>query len=302
VTNFADDTVSQYDVDPADGELSAKGTPTVGAGNFPIGIAVGPDGESAYVANQASNHISQYDVAADGMLTAKTPATVAGDDPTQIAVRPDTTGPTTTITSGPSGTVGSPNASFIFSSNESGSTFQCRLDSGAFSSCSSPKAYAGLADGAHSFAVRATDFSGNTGPPAMRGWTVDTPEPSTDLILDAQAKQKAKKLKVDVACGEVDCSVNLVGKGTIPKTAGTAVAAAKAKKFKLKPKGVEVAAGATERVRLKFKRNRKSVKKINGLLKQGGRKTRKRAKAVVKATATGQGGSDTAKQKVKLER
>jgi len=127
------------------------------------------------------------------------------------------------------------------------------------------------------------------------------PPAPPDLTLDAKNKQKPNKLQVDVACGEVDCSVDFAGKGKVPKASGAAVAAAKAKKFKLKPKSVEVAAGTTETVRLKFKRNRKAVEKIKSLLKSGGKKARKRAKAVVKATATSAGGADTAKQKVKLK-
>jgi len=132
------------------------------------------------------------------------------------------------------------------------------------------------------------------------------PEPSPppsqqlELELDAKNKQQAKKLQVDVACGAVDCSVDFAGKGKVPKASEAAVAAAKAKKFTLKPKSVEVAAGATETVRLKFKKNKKSVKKVKRMLKQGGKKIRKRAKAVVKATATGAGGTDSAKQKIKL--
>jgi hypothetical protein len=148
-------------------------------------------------------------------------------------------------------------------------------------------------DGALGFAQMITE--------AVEFAPVEPVEP-LDLTLDAKNKQKAKKLEVDVACGGVDCSVDFSGKGKVPKSAGAAVVAAKSKKFKLKPKDVEVAAGATETVRLKFKKNRKSVKKIKRLLKQGTKKTRKRAKAVVKATATGAGGTDSAKQTVKLKR
>jgi hypothetical protein len=83
--------------------------------------------------------------------------------------------PDTTITSGPSGTVSSTTASFAFSSNESNATFECKLDDGAFESCTSPKEYNGLSDGSHTFYVKATDAAGNTdASPASRTWTVDT--------------------------------------------------------------------------------------------------------------------------------
>ena len=92
----------------------------------------------------------------------------------------DATSPNTTITSGPTGTVTATSASFAFTSSESVSTFECRLDGGAWGSCTSPKAYSGLADGSHTLNVRATDGAGNTdGSPAARTWTVDTaPEPT----------------------------------------------------------------------------------------------------------------------------
>ena len=93
----------------------------------------------------------------------------------------DTTAPKTSIDSGPSGTTTSTSASFQFSSSESGSSFQCRLDAGAWASCSSPKAYSGLAVGSHSFAVKATDAAGNAdASPATRGWAVQAAAPPAD--------------------------------------------------------------------------------------------------------------------------
>src|SRR4029079_4972242 len=69
----------------------------------------------------------------------------------------DTTPPETYMMDAPVGTVPSSSASFSFISSETNSSFQCRLDTGSWGACTSPKAYAGLADGAHTFAVRATD-------------------------------------------------------------------------------------------------------------------------------------------------
>ncbi len=87
----------------------------------------------------------------------------------------DTTPPDTTISSGPTGTTTSTSASLGFSSTESGSTFQCSLDSGSWGACTSPKAYGGLALGSHSFSVKATDAAGNPDTtPATRSWTVET--------------------------------------------------------------------------------------------------------------------------------
>ena len=66
-----------------------------------------------------------------------------------------------------------------------GSSFECRLDSNQAADCqpcSSPQPYSSLADGAHTFEVRATDAVGNTDPtPASRSFTVDTTPPETTI-------------------------------------------------------------------------------------------------------------------------
>src|SRR5207253_1743865 len=50
----------------------------------------------------------------------------------------DLTAPDTTIDTGPSSPSNNTTPTFTFSSNESGSTFECRIDSGSWSTCSSP--------------------------------------------------------------------------------------------------------------------------------------------------------------------
>jgi hypothetical protein len=98
--------------------------------------------------------------------------------PVGHAAKPDRTPPQTTITSGPSGTVSAQDASFSFSSSESRSTFQCRLDGAAWSACTSPKLYSGLTAAAHRFEVRAIDRAGNVDPtPAARDWTIAVSQP-----------------------------------------------------------------------------------------------------------------------------
>jgi hypothetical protein len=97
------------------------------------------------------------------------------------ALPADTTAPDTAISSGPSGTVTATTATLGFSSSESGSTYHCSLDSGAWAVCTSPKTYSALATGPHAFSVKATDAAGNTdASPATRGWTVQTEAPPAD--------------------------------------------------------------------------------------------------------------------------
>jgi HYR domain-containing protein len=61
-----------------------------------------------------------------------------------------------------------------------GAALACRLDgppgAGTFAPCSSPKSYAGLADGSYLFTVRATNAIGNVSE-ASRAWVVDTNPP-----------------------------------------------------------------------------------------------------------------------------
>jgi hypothetical protein len=89
----------------------------------------------------------------------------------------DTTPPGTTLLAGPSGTVTSTTASFLFGADETGSGFECSLDGAAFAPCVPPTDYAGLAPGPHHFEVRAIDPSGNAdASPAAGDWTIAVPD------------------------------------------------------------------------------------------------------------------------------
>jgi hypothetical protein len=118
---------------------------------------------------------------------------VAGDHTTQLRARAvdqagnaspcsdpfayteDSTPPETTFDSGPSGGTNDPTPTFTFHASEAGSTFQCSRDGGAYFACTSGWTTAHLADGQHTFAVRATDPAHNTDPtPAARSFTVRT--------------------------------------------------------------------------------------------------------------------------------
>ena len=134
------------------------------------------------------------------------PVSVAGDSTTALSARAtdaagndsacsntidftvDSTAPDTTIDTGPSGTSANNDPSFAYSSDEPGSSFECRLDgpgaaTGSFADCTpSPKAYTDLADGAYTFSVRATDAAGNAdASPATRSFSVDTGAPDTTI-------------------------------------------------------------------------------------------------------------------------
>ncbi|WP_114944830.1 Ig-like domain-containing protein [Microvirga calopogonii] len=94
----------------------------------------------------------------------------------------DTAPPDTTITASPASLTNSSSATFVFTSNEPGSTYSMSLDGGAFTAATSPKTFSGLADGAHTVMVRAHDAAGNVDPtPATYTWTVDTTAPTVTI-------------------------------------------------------------------------------------------------------------------------
>jgi Chitobiase/beta-hexosaminidase C-terminal domain/Bacterial Ig-like domain len=86
-----------------------------------------------------------------------------------------------TITASPPNPSNSAAPSFSFT-GEPGATFQCQLDGGGFSACTSPKPYSGLTAGSHTFQVRQTDTAGNQGPAASYTWTIDLTAPAAPSI------------------------------------------------------------------------------------------------------------------------
>jgi len=103
----------------------------------------------------------------------------AGDQAVSGDVVPDTV-----IDAGPSGPTNSASVTFTFSSPQTSASFACRLDDAHFAPCSSPQALAGLADGPHTFYVRARDPAGGVDlTPASRAFVVDTKAPAVTIDL-----------------------------------------------------------------------------------------------------------------------
>ncbi|HEX2578255.1 MAG TPA: Ig-like domain-containing protein, partial [Aquihabitans sp.] len=114
----------------------------------------------------------------------------------------DATAPDTTLVGGPSGTTTDSTPTFTFSS-EAGATFECQVDGGAYAPCTSPFTPATLADGAHTFSVRAKDAVGNTdGTPATRAFTVDTVAPETTVTKKPAKRTFKKKAKIAFSSSE----------------------------------------------------------------------------------------------------
>jgi hypothetical protein len=98
------------------------------------------------------------------------------DTPASHTFTVDTQPPDTSIDSGPSGDTNSNSATFTFSATEPNVTFECRLDTGAWESCSSGNSYSSLGQGMHTFYVRGTDAAGNVeSSEASRSWNITSP-------------------------------------------------------------------------------------------------------------------------------
>lgn len=98
----------------------------------------------------------------------------------------DTTAPTTSVT-GPPTMSTSTTAGFDFSSNESGVTYQCRVDGAAFAGCADPYTTT-VGQGNHTLDVFATDAAGNAdASPAQYSWGVDSVNPSVTFISPTPA-------------------------------------------------------------------------------------------------------------------
>ena len=146
-------------VDPLVNLHLQSGSPMVGAGTAAGGITVDFDGDS---------RDATPDIGADEL---------------------DTTAPDTQILTNPSNPSNSSNATFTFTGTDSAiaavASFECQIDGGGFSACTSPQNYSGLSQGSHTFQVRAKDGAGNVDPtPASFTWTIDAIAPDTQILTN----------------------------------------------------------------------------------------------------------------------
>jgi large repetitive protein len=132
----------------------------------------------------------------------------------------DLTAPNTTILTYPTNPGSSSSATFTFDASESGSTFQGQLDAGAYVTVTSPLTFNGLADGSHTFNVRAVDAAGNIdGTPASHTWTIDAIPTVTSVSVPPNGFYRES----DVLSFTVNFNENVVVTGTpsLPVTIGS---------------------------------------------------------------------------------
>ncbi len=133
------------------------------------------------------------------------PAGNVDPSPASYAWVVDLSAPETSINAsdvGPPAAVKMRSASFSFSSPDATATFECSLDAGPWAVCASSRALSDLADGLHTFQVRAKDPAGNVdATPGSRTWTVDTTPPPTS-VAPVASPTKSRSIALQFSSGE----------------------------------------------------------------------------------------------------
>ena len=145
----------------------------------------------------------------------------------------DATAPTASITKGPAqgALTNNPTPAFAFTSSEAGSTFVCRIDSGALKQCATPFKAPRLSNGPHSFSVKAIDAAGNESATVSRSFRVDTLPPAAPMITATSpaspANDNAPEVKGSAEAGStvrlfetVGCTGAAAARGPAARFAG----------------------------------------------------------------------------------
>jgi hypothetical protein len=183
---------------------------------FTAGDILAGNGTVSNFTGSGADYTFDLTPSTDGLVTADIPADAAQDAAgngnslaTQFSRTFDSTAPDTTITSTNGlGTITNGNsATFDFTGNDGtgvgGLTYECRIDGGGYSTCTSPQGYTGLSDGPHTFEVRATDSLGNTDPsPDSHTWTVDTVNPYVVSVTSVTSPTNQSTVTVTIIFNE----------------------------------------------------------------------------------------------------
>lgn len=108
----------------------------------------------------------------------------------------DLTKPVVQIVSGPNALTKETSATLRYTATDSGSgvaKVQCALDGAAFADCdASTKDYTGLAEGSHSFKIRAFDKAGNMAESSPYTWLIDLKRPTVSFTQTPLAQSNKK--------------------------------------------------------------------------------------------------------------
>jgi hypothetical protein len=125
------------------------------SGNCTVMQKTTVDGQTTTNTQSGQNLDSSINCTGTSCQATVPPAPIIDSGPTQ---------PSTTST----------DATFTFHDADTSATFLCKLDSGAYSACTSPKTYNALDPGSHTFSVEAKDTNGNVGPATSYAWAISS--------------------------------------------------------------------------------------------------------------------------------
>ena len=133
--------------------------------------------------------------AARGVLTGGLVLAVLLSAPGLSSAKPKPITPTPQI-SGPAAFVASRTATLTFTDSRTDATFTCRLDAAPATGCTSPVTYQNLAEGSHTFRVRAKSPTLRQSNEASLTWTVDVTPPAQPTVTSPSSPTSSATVTV----------------------------------------------------------------------------------------------------------
>ena len=126
--------------------------------------------------------------------------------------------PIVSITSHPIDPIGQAEATFEFTADMEGASFECTLHPAEWESCTSPKTYIGLSEGTHLFLVRGYIDPGHKGKSAYFSWEVELTAPDTEITFAPPDPSESPDAVFEFECDEAECTFEceLDGGGYFP--------------------------------------------------------------------------------------
>lgn len=177
-----------------------------GVGNpaFPAGIPAGKAIERSEAANCPTwleGEDDTDDSAADFFEATPNPQSPESPDPDEHICEsgmPDDTA----VVEKPATTSNDESPHFTYTATGA-TSFQCKLDEARFSACpAGGEDYSSLADGSHTFQVRALNANGPDASPAVYTWTVDTVAPEATIVTHPAAQSFGRSATFAFSSGE----------------------------------------------------------------------------------------------------
>jgi hypothetical protein len=141
----------------------------------------------------------------------------------RVQVFIDANGPDTTFTGGPATVTAQTTATFTFTANEPGATFECTIDgggSGPWSPCTSGVQFPAIAEGSHTAYVRATDAANNVGDPATYDWAVDLTAPTVSIDTSPASPTKSTSANLTYHSSDANSTYMCSLDGSSPASCG----------------------------------------------------------------------------------